>query len=95
MLLYDEVVVPEGKRWKTFGPLHVYVPTDDYILALKITAGRQKDLEDCALLLPKTKIRTRAQAQQAMDRYVLPEGQHNHAETIAQALDQLFGGGQP
>jgi hypothetical protein len=59
MLLYDEVVVPEGKRWKTFGPLHVYIPTDDYILALKITAGRQKDLEDCAILLPKTKIHTR------------------------------------
>ncbi len=30
-----------------------------YILALKITAGRQKDLDDCAILLPKTKIRTR------------------------------------
>lgn len=95
MLLYDEVVVPTGKRWKTFGPLHIYVPTNDYIFALKITAGRQKDLEDCAILLPKTKIRTRAHAQQILDRYILPEGQQQHAETIAHALDQLFGRGQP
>ena len=49
-----------GKR---FVPLHVYAPASEYILALKITAGRQKDLDDCAILFPKTKIRTRKQAQ--------------------------------
>ena len=57
MLLYDEVIVPDGKLWKRFGPLHVYaqpVIYSEYILALKITAGRQKDLDDCAILLPKT-----------------------------------------
>ena len=42
MLLYDEVIVPDGKLWKRFGPLHVYAPASEYILALKITAGRQK-----------------------------------------------------
>ena len=67
MLLYDEVVVPDGKLWKRFGPLHVYAPANEYILALKIIAGRQKDLEDCAILLPKTKIRTRQQAQQVLE----------------------------
>lgn len=56
MLLFDEVIVPDGQLFPRFGPLYVYV------LALKITAGRQKDLDDCALLLPKTKIRTRKQA---------------------------------
>jgi len=44
MLLFDEVIVPDGKLWKRFGPLHIYVPTSEYILALKIVAGRQKDL---------------------------------------------------
>ena len=60
--------------------------------AAKITAGRQKDLDDCAILLPKTKIRTRKQAQQVLDRYILPEGQQKNAESIENALNRLFGG---
>ncbi len=91
MLLFDEVIVPDGKLWKRFGPLHVYAPASEYILALKITAGRQKDLDDCAILLPKTKIRTRKQAQQVLDRYILPEGQQKNAEIIENALNRLFG----
>jgi len=91
MLLYDEVIVPDGTLWKRFGPLHVYAPAGEYILALKITAGRQKDLEDCVILLPKTTIRTRQQAQQVLDRYILPEGQQKNAEPIENALNQLFG----
>src|SRR5579859_1038348 len=79
MLMYDEVIVPDGKLWKRFGPLHVYAPAREYILALKIAAGRKKDLDDCAILLPKTKIRTREQAQQVLDQYILPVGQQKHA----------------
>lgn len=92
MLMYDEVLVPDGKLWKRFGPLHVYAPEVEYILALKITAGRQKDLEDCAILLPKTKIRTRKQAQRLLDRYILPGGQQKNVERIENALNRLFGG---
>jgi len=91
MLMYDEVIVPDGKLWKRFGPLHVYAPEVEYILALKITAGRQKDLDDCAILLPKTQIRTRKQAQQVLDRYILPSGQQKNAESIENALNRLFG----
>ena len=69
----------------------VYTPASEYILALKITAGRQKDLDDCAILLPKTQIRTRQQAQQVLDRYILPSGQQNNAESIENALNRLFG----
>jgi len=90
MLMYDEVIVPDGKLWKRFGPLHVYTPEVEYILALKITAGRQKDLEDCAILLPKTKIRTLKQAQQVLDHYILPGGQQKNAERIENALNRLF-----
>ena len=91
MLMYDEVIVPDGKLWKRFGPLHVYAPASEYILALKITAGRQKDLDDCAILLSKTKIRTRQQAQQVLDRYILSSGQQKNAESIENALNRLFG----
>ncbi|MDQ2716595.1 MAG: hypothetical protein M3Z08_16945, partial [Chloroflexota bacterium] len=43
MLMYDEVIIPNGKLWKRFGPLHIHAPTREYILALKIIAGRDKD----------------------------------------------------
>jgi hypothetical protein len=91
MLMYDEVIVPDGKLWKRFGPLHIYAPEVEYILALKITAGRQKDLDDCAILLAKTQIRSREQAQQLLDRYILPGGQQKNAERIENALNRLFG----
>ena len=92
ILMGDEVIVPNGKLWKQFGPLHVYAPSDEYILALKINAGRRKDLDDCVILLPKTNIRTREQAQQLLDRYILPNGQQKNAESIENALNRLFGG---
>jgi hypothetical protein len=91
MLLFDEVIVPDGKLWKRFGRLHVHAPASEYILTLKIIAGRQKDLDDCAILLPKTKIRTRKQAQQILDQYILPSGQQKNAESIENALNRLFG----
>jgi selenophosphate synthase len=71
--------------------LLVYAPASEYILAIKITVGRQKDLDDCAILLPKTKIRTRKQAQQLLDQYILPGGQQKNAESIENALNRLFG----
>lgn len=92
MLMYDEVIVPDGKLWKQFGPLHIYAPPNEYILALKIIAGRQKDLDDCAILLSKTTIQTRKQTQQLLDRYILPDGQKKHAESIETALNHLFKG---
>ena len=86
MLMYDEVLVPDGKLWKRFGPLYVYAPEVEYILALKLTAGRQKDLEDCAILLAKTKLRTREHAQQLLDRYILPGGQQKNARCVSKTL---------
>jgi hypothetical protein len=86
MLMYDEVIVPDGKLWKRFGPIHVYAPAREYILALKIAAGRKKDLDDCAILLPKTKIRTREQAQQVVDHYILPAGQQKNARCVSKTL---------
>ncbi len=91
MLIYDKIRMPRGKLWKHFGPLQVYAPPKEYILALKILAGRDQDLADCRTLLPQTRIRTRKQAQRVLDRYLLPEAQQEEAETIASSLDVLFG----
>src|SRR5262249_31167706 len=91
MLIYDKIMMPRGKLWKRFGPLHVYAPSKEYILALKILAGRDQDLADCSILLPPTRIRTRQPAQRVSDRYILPDAQQEEAETIASSLDVLFG----
>nr|BBH90097.1 hypothetical protein KTC_48480 [Thermosporothrix sp. COM3]BBH90162.1 hypothetical protein KTC_49130 [Thermosporothrix sp. COM3]BBH90227.1 hypothetical protein KTC_49780 [Thermosporothrix sp. COM3] len=55
--------------WKRFKCLEVYVPPKEYILALKLLAGRQKDLPDIDALAKQLKIRTRKQAQQLLDRH--------------------------
>jgi hypothetical protein len=91
MLIYDKIIMPRGKLWRRYGPLHVYAPPKEFILALKILAGRDQDLADCRILLPQTHIRTRQQAQRVLDRYILPEAQQEEAETIASSLDVLFG----
>ncbi len=89
--MYDLVIVPNRKLWKTFGPLHIYAPPREYILALKIFAGRDKDLEDCRILLQQVEIGSRQQAQILLDHYILPEARQNNTETIARSLDILFG----
>jgi hypothetical protein len=91
MLIYDKIIMPRGTLWKRYGPLHVHVPPKEYIFALKILAGRDKDIADCRILLPQTRIRTRKQAQRALDRYLLPDAQREEATTIQSALDVLFG----
>jgi hypothetical protein len=59
MLIYDTMIMPRGKLWKRYEPLHVYVPPTAFMFALKILAGREKDIADCRILLPQTRIRTR------------------------------------
>ena len=90
MLIYDKIIMPRGKLWKRYGPLQVYVPPKEYVLALKIMAGREKDIADCRILLPQTHIRTRRQAQRVLDRYILPDAQQDEAETIEYSLNVLF-----
>jgi hypothetical protein len=55
--------VPQGTLWRRFAMLDVYIPPGDYILALKLLAGRQKDGDDIYTLSQQPKIRTREQAQ--------------------------------
>jgi len=91
LLIYDKITMPRGKLWRRYGPLHVYAPPKEYMFALKILAGRDKDIADCRILLPQTRIRTRKQAQRALDRYLLPNAQPDEAATIQNALIVLFG----
>src|SRR5437879_9336304 len=40
LLMYDLVIIPDGNLWKTYGPLHIYAPPEEYIFALKMFVGR-------------------------------------------------------
>jgi predicted nucleotidyltransferase len=91
LLMYDQITIPKGKLWRQYGPLHIYVPPKEYILALKILAGREKDIDDCKLLLQQVKVQTRQQAQRLLKRYILPSAQKQNAEQIENSLDELFG----
>lgn len=61
---------PQGTVWRVFGPLEVSVPNADYILALKILAGRPLDITDARVLCQKQGISTRAEARRILDTYI-------------------------
>src|SRR2546430_5134792 len=62
--------MPDIVLWRSFGPLDVYLPPNEYILALKLLANRSKDQQDIKTLFRKLRIRTRQQAQQLIDLYI-------------------------
>lgn len=91
LLMYDQVKIPKGRIWKRFGPLHVHVPSREYIFALKMIAARDKDTEDMDMLYQRTKVRTRQQAQELIDRYILPVLKDMKVEEIEKSFTRLFG----
>ncbi len=44
ILLQNDVIIPHGKLWKRYGPLHIYIPPKEYMLALKIMAQIENSL---------------------------------------------------
>jgi predicted component of type VI protein secretion system len=71
--------------------LYIHIPPKEYILALKLLAGREKDLRDCKILLQICRVKTREQTQSLLDRYIPAATQQMNAQEIRQSLDQLFG----
>lgn len=87
--LRDVSKIPQGTLWRTYGLLQVYIPEVDYILALKLLAGRQKDKEDIQLLCEQLHINTRIHAQQVVDRYI-PDKQVQQINNLDKTLGILF-----
>jgi hypothetical protein len=69
-ILRDMGPLPEGTLWRRYGKLEVFFPPEDYILVLKLLAGRQKDRRDIETLCQQLQIQSREQAQRLVDRYV-------------------------
>jgi len=81
--------IPQGTLWRRFAMLEVYIPPSDYILALKLLAGRQKDRDDIYTLSQQLKIRTLEQAQQLVDRYI-PNKQVQQINDLDDKLNLFF-----
>jgi Nucleotidyltransferase of unknown function (DUF6036) len=87
--LRDLGSVPEGKLWRRFAKLEVYLPPEEYILSLKLLANRPKDQEDILALTKQLKIRTRKQAQRLIDRYI-PDKQLQQMNNVDDTLTDFF-----
>jgi hypothetical protein len=87
--LRNASVVPEGVMWRHYGMLEVYIPEAEYILALKLLAGRPKDRNDTQALCQRLKVLTRHQAQQLVDRYI-PNKQLQQLNNLDDTLDDVL-----
>jgi hypothetical protein len=74
--------------WRAYGNLQIYVPQAEYILALKLLAGREKDEDDIVALCERLCIETREQAQELVDRFANQQWQQECM--LQQTLDAIF-----
>lgn len=87
--LRDTSMVPQGTLWRIYAMLEVYIPPSEYILALKLLAGRQKDRGDIQALCQQLRVQTRKQAQQLVDRYI-PNRQVQQINDLDDKLNNIF-----
>jgi hypothetical protein len=74
--LYDDAPDADIYLWQSWADvLFVYLPTAEYVFALKVTAYRRKDVADCKSLADSLGITTAEQARAVIDRYILPDAQ--------------------
>ncbi len=70
--------LPKMKLWKKFAVIHVYLPPRDFILAHKLVAARNKDIDDVEALLSQLEVDTRKKAQGILDKYIDWDIQQNN-----------------
>ena len=87
--ILDMAPDPQPLLWREFKKLHVYLPSREYILALKLMVFRQKDMNDVAALLAELHIATREEAQAIVDRYI-PDKRWQEHYLLEDTLEELF-----
>ena len=78
----------ETTLWREYSHLHISIPSREYILALKLLAGRDKDEDDILALCDLLQITTREQAQSLVDRYA--DARWQRKCNLQRTLDSLF-----
>lgn len=87
--IMDMAPDPQPQLWRAFKKLHVYLPSREYILALKLMVFRQKDMNDVAVLLEELQVTTREEAQAIVDRFI-PDKRWQEHYLLDQTLEELF-----
>lgn len=82
--------IPPGHLWLSHGMLQVFIPNDDYVLALKIISGRDKDINDITVLLQRLKIQTRKRVEKLLRTYLNEDTLQEFAQDIQDTLDKFF-----
>ena len=80
---------PQSSLWRRYKQLYVYLPAEEYVLALKLMVFREKDRNDVATLLQSINVTTREQAQAIVDRFV-PDKRWQDEYQLSDTLDELF-----
>jgi hypothetical protein len=47
---------PPNRKWAEYPGLRVYIPSMEYLLVMKLTAGRPQDIEDAKAIIEKLNI---------------------------------------
>lgn len=81
--------VPQGTPWRSYGPLEVYIPNAEYVLALKLLAGRPQDMADARALCQRLGVTTQAEARRILDTYIT-DTQIKQLNNVDVTLLQLF-----
>ena|SRR2546421_335817 len=82
--------LPAGRLWLKTGMLEVSVPDDRYILALKLEAGREKDMDDIRALFPRVGISTKKEAEKLMAEFYYPWVRRGRSKQLRTSLDTVF-----
>jgi len=85
----DMAPEPDANLWRKYKKLHVYLPAQEYILALKLMVFRLKDLNDVEALLNQLGVTTREQAQAIVDHFI-PDKRWQEEYLLDETLDELF-----
>ena len=61
---------PPTTLWRRFGGLDIYMPSLDYILAMKIVAGRNQDIEDARAIVEHIGLQSPQDVSQMLQKYI-------------------------
>ncbi len=78
---------PPHKRWAEYPGLRVYVATLDYILVMKVVAGRPQDIEDAKALIQILQI---SDAQEVFDLIAKYTRQQKLEARVQYIVEELF-----
>ncbi len=78
---------PPHKRWAEYPGLRVYVASLDYLLVMKVVAGRPQDIEDAKALLTVLKITDIQEVFELIARYTK---QQNVEPRVQYIVEELF-----